>query len=103
MDSHPNQELIAELVAARGRAEIHLRSLISAQTECERHLEESNRKDPMKIVTGRSSLENAVLAAKRIIESFDRQVKEATEAAARESGQGPTTRVLVGQARATLA
>jgi hypothetical protein len=68
--------VLTEMKAARERAESVLRGLIEAQSACEKQLTQENRRDAMKLVTGRSSLENAITATRRMIESFDRQVQE---------------------------
>lgn len=83
-----NDHVLAEMTVARQRAELVLRGLIEAQTACEKQLTEENRRDAMKLVTGRSSLENAITATRRMIESFDRQVQEFMRGAAGGSAGG---------------
>ena len=73
--------------AARQRAETVLQGLIAAQSECEKQLSQENRRDAMKIVTGKSSLENAIAATKRMIESFDRQIQEISRGGAALAAQ----------------
>jgi hypothetical protein len=95
MQATPNEQVLAEMTAARARAEAVLRGLIEAQGECERQLKQENRRDAMKVVTGRSSLENAIASTRRMIESFDRQIQELMHAGSRGGA------VLSPQARAT--
>lgn len=76
MQGTTNDQVLAEVTAARQRAELVLKGLIEAQSECEKQLSQENRRDAMKIVTGKSSLENAIATTRRMIESFDRQIQE---------------------------
>jgi hypothetical protein len=76
MQATQSDVLLAEVTATRQRAEVVLKGLIEAQTECEKQLTQENRRDAMKLVTGRSSLENAITTTRRMIESFDRQIQE---------------------------
>jgi hypothetical protein len=84
MPSTTTERVLAEMTAARQHAEAVLKGLLEAQSACERQLQDENRRDAMKVVTGRSSLENAVMATRRMIESFERQIQELTRA----SGEG---------------
>jgi hypothetical protein len=76
MQATTNEQVLAEVTVARQRAESVLKGLIEAQSECEKQLTHENRRDAMKLVTGKSSLENAVSTTRRMIESFDRQIQE---------------------------
>lgn len=76
MPAPTNDEVLGEVTAARKQAEAVLRDLLAAQSECEQQLTQENRRDPMKLVTGRSSLENAIATTRRMIEAFDRQIQE---------------------------
>lgn len=81
MQATTSNQVLAEVTAARQRAEAVLSGLIEAQNECEKQLSRENRRDAMKLVTGKSSLENAVATTRRMIESFDRQIQELLRAA----------------------
>jgi hypothetical protein len=81
MQATTSNRVLAEVSAARQRAEAVLRGLIEAQNECEKQLSRENRRDAMKLVTGKSSLENAIASTRRMIESFDRQIQELLRAA----------------------
>lgn len=76
MTSTTTDRVLAEMTAARQHAEAVLKGLLDAQNACERQLQDEHRRDAMKLVTGKSSLENAVAATRRMIESFDRQIQE---------------------------
>jgi hypothetical protein len=67
-DDH-QAERAAEL---RERAQALLESLHIAQKTCDLHLQRSNRTDPMREVTGRSSFDQAIASAKRAIDVLDR-------------------------------
>lgn len=70
------RKAMADAVAARREAEALVRSLeeLRAQTDPE-------ARDLYKRVTGNSSLENAVAAAKRTVESYDRLIAELSKQA----------------------
>lgn len=80
MQATKGDDFLAEVTAARRHAEVVLKDLIDAQSECEKQLTQENRRDAMKLVTGRSSLENAIATTRRMIESFDRQIQELSRA-----------------------
>lgn len=73
------QNLLIETHAARQQAEAMLKALLQAQTECESHLANEKRRDLMRTVTGKSSLETAIENTRRMIEALDRAVDEARE------------------------
>jgi len=65
---------LEEAIAARDRAKELLRMLIEAKAECERQNEAP--RDLFKKVTGQSSLENAIAATSRTLETFERVLAE---------------------------
>lgn len=71
------QKVLIDTHNMRQQASELLRSLESAQAECEQQLAREQREDAMKTVTGRSSLEHAVANTRRMIESLDRAMDEA--------------------------
>jgi hypothetical protein len=77
MQATQRERFLAETAAAKERAESLLRGLIAAHAECESHLVRLNRKDPLKAVTGKSALDNAVAATRRMIESLERAMQDA--------------------------
>lgn len=72
-DAHPR---LAEILAARKRAELVLAELMSAQSSCEQQLAQTNKKDLVRSVTGRSSLEVAANSTRRMIDVLDRLAGE---------------------------
>lgn len=80
--SRPDAILIKTRVA-RARAESLLEGLLEAKSASEQRLAESRRNDPLKQVTGRSSLDNAIDATRRMIETLDRNMAEFRREAAR--------------------
>ena len=61
-----------ETNAAREQAEALLRSLYEAKAKSEKHLAEIGQSDAYKRVTGRSSYDNAIQSAQRMIDSLSR-------------------------------
>ncbi len=86
MQATTGDQVLVDVTAARQRAESVLKGLIEAQSECERQLSQENRRDAMKVVTGKSSLENAIATTRRMIESFDRQIQELVRTAGGTTG-----------------
>lgn len=76
MDICERQRFLIETLAAKERAEATVQGLLQAKAECEKHLEQTSRKDMLKAVTGRSALDNAIAHAQRMIASLDRAIEE---------------------------
>ncbi|VAX41855.1 hypothetical protein MNBD_PLANCTO03-448 [hydrothermal vent metagenome] len=68
--------LVSKTRAARAQAEVLLAGLREASAASEQRLAEASRTDPLKQVTGRSSLENAIEATRHMIETLDRNLAE---------------------------
>lgn len=68
--------VLAEARAAREQARSLLRSLLDAQAAQAQGL--SVPKDLYKRVTGQSSLDNAIAATRRLVETYDRMIGDAT-------------------------
>jgi len=66
---------------AKAHAEAVLRELQAASEECETQLQKQRRTDPMRLVTGKSSLDAAITTTKRMIETFERAVQDAKRSA----------------------
>lgn len=77
MDDAARQRFVTEVVAARTRAQTLLAHLQSARSACESHLAEQNRPDPIRLVTGQSSLDRAILDTQRMIDTIDRVLADA--------------------------
>jgi hypothetical protein len=71
-----SDSILCRTQGARARAESVLEGLCEAKTESERRLSESRRSDPLKQVTGRSSLDNAIDTTRRMIDTLDRNLVE---------------------------
>lgn len=81
MSNTPNQTLL-DTLAMRQHAERILDSLLRARAECDQCLQREQRSDPMRSVTGSSSLDRAIVSTRRMIDTLNRAIEEA----ARESG-----------------
>lgn len=71
------QQVLLETHAARQRAADLLKTLQAAQMECEGQLKADQRADVVKVVTGQSSIEAAIVSTRRMIETLDRALEEA--------------------------
>jgi hypothetical protein len=71
------QRFLEETLAAKERAAALLKGLLAAAAVSDEQMRQTSRKDPMKVVTGRSAMENAVASTRRMIESLNRAVEEA--------------------------
>lgn len=77
MGTVDRKRFLEETMAAKGKAAELLSGLVAAAAATEEQMRLSSRKDPMKVVTGRSAMENAVAATRRMIESLERAVEDA--------------------------
>jgi hypothetical protein len=68
--------LLKETVQVRENAEHLLRALTEAQTQSEAFLAQSGQRDHLRVVTGKSSLDNAIASTKRMIETLNRQIEQ---------------------------
>ncbi|MFZ4573051.1 MAG: hypothetical protein ACOYN0_01560 [Phycisphaerales bacterium] len=64
--------MLNDLQTARGQAEELLRSLLEAKG----NVESVGNRDLFRVVTGASSLDNAVESARRAVETYDRMLAE---------------------------
>ncbi len=69
-------EVLRDSVEARRRAEELLRGLLEAKTQTETYLSEAGRDDPVKTLTGKSAIDNAISSTRRMIETLDRAVEQ---------------------------
>ncbi|MEZ6235530.1 MAG: hypothetical protein R3B68_15195 [Phycisphaerales bacterium] len=72
------QDALTKARHERERAEGLLRDLLAAKAESERNLAQSNEKDRLKAVTGRSAYDNAIASTRRMVELLDRACAEAS-------------------------
>lgn len=71
------QLIMLETNALRDKAEALLKGLIDAKTVTERELARLNRPDVMRLVTGRSSIEDGIASTRRMIETLNRSLAQA--------------------------
>ncbi len=73
--SHPNGLLNdTEPDSVRDQADALLDKLIAERVRSERRLAEAGRADPLKLVTGRSAIDNAIAATREMIRDVDELV-----------------------------
>ena len=68
--------LLKETVQVRENAEALLRALTESQAQSEAFLVQSGQRDHLRVVTGKSSLDNAIASTKRMIETLTRQIEQ---------------------------
>lgn len=66
------EQLVIESDETRSRARALLDDLLQAKQEEERTRSQSNKSDPMSVVTGRSSLDNAIERTQRMLTLLER-------------------------------
>lgn len=71
------QQIVLETNALRDKAEALLKGLIDAKSVTERELARLNRNDPIRLVTGRSSIEDGIESTRRMIEQLNRSLAQA--------------------------
>ena len=76
MITSERHRMLLETVTARDEAKTFLRALEEAKTCSERHLAEIGQPDHLKVVTGRSAMDNAIASTRRLIETYDRVLAE---------------------------
>ncbi len=79
MNNSSPEIIIAQAVRMREEARATLDQLIRARTEIDTR---ATGADPMRIVTGRSSLDTAVDSARRMLERVERSIDAASERSA---------------------
>jgi hypothetical protein len=104
MGTVDRHRFLAETQAAKHKAAELLKGLLAAAAVSDEQMRQASRKDPMKVVTGRSAMENAVAATRRMIESLDRAVEEARKDLGDDDMAvlDEVEPVVVSRARATL-
>lgn len=89
------QRLVVETRAAKDRAEAILQRLLEAKAQTEQELSSLRRTDAFKAVTGRSAIDNAIAATRRMIDSLTHAIDQAQMA--------PVESVELGRSRSALA
>lgn len=69
-------KVLKETVQIRENAEGLLRALLDAQAQSEAFLAQSGQRDHLRVVTGKSSLDNAIASTRRMIETLNRQIEQ---------------------------
>lgn len=77
MTATEQQRFVVKTVAARDRAEALLSGLIDAKQVTERELSRLRREDPMRLVKGRSAIDDAIASTRRMIDTLERSLREA--------------------------
>jgi len=80
----PQQSLVIETDETRDRAQALLDELLKTKVESESDQGQAQRSDPMAVVTGRSSLDNAIERTRRMVALLD-QASEALRSGLTES------------------
>lgn len=70
------QRILRETTLVREKAQALLQGLIEAKSSSEKHLDEIRQLDPLKRLTGQSSMDNAISSTRRMIESLDRALEQ---------------------------
>lgn len=70
------QRILRETTQVREKAQVLLRGLIEARSASERHLSEIRQLDPLKRLTGHSSMDNAIVSTRKMIDSLDRALDQ---------------------------
>lgn len=69
-------DILKESLDARRRAEDLLSGLLNAKSQTEQYLTDAGREDPVKKLTGRSAIDNAIASTRRMIETLDRAMEQ---------------------------
>ncbi len=72
LTANRQEQLVIESDETRGRAQALLDDLIKAKQDAETGLAQSQQSDPMSVVTGRSSLDNAIERTRRMLTLLER-------------------------------
>ncbi len=71
------QRILLETNALRDKAEALLKGLLEAKRVTERELAKFNRPDAMRMVTGRTSIDDGIASTRRMIETLNRSLAQA--------------------------
>ncbi len=70
------QRILRETTQVREKAQALLKGLMEAKSASEQHLSEIRQLDPLKRLTGHSSMDNAISSTQRMIDSLDRALDQ---------------------------
>lgn len=82
------QRILQDAAGVRDKAQALLRGLVEARATSERHLGANASSDPLKKVTGKSSMENAIASTKRLVDSLDRTLEQLKKELSDEDAAG---------------
>lgn len=68
------QRILLETTQARDKAAALLSELQRAKASSERHMNDAKATDPLRLVTGKSALDNAIASAQRMVDTLNRQL-----------------------------
>ncbi|MBK7404251.1 MAG: hypothetical protein IPJ41_06355 [Phycisphaerales bacterium] len=88
--------IFSRTAVARRQAESLLHGLIEAKAVSERRLAELRQTDPLKQVTGASSIDNAIQSTRRMIETIDRSMRRVRDRLGVEDAELAEQLALVG-------
>ena len=77
MPPETQSQVLIETTATREKAEALLKALLDYKSASEKNLADLRQADAFKVVTGRSSLDNAIASTQRMIEALDRVIDQA--------------------------
>jgi hypothetical protein len=69
------QRILMETTAVSDKAESLLRGLQEAKARSDKFLADSKQVDQLRLVTGRSSMDNAIVSAQRMVETLNRALE----------------------------
>jgi hypothetical protein len=84
-----DRQCIVETLALREQAAGLLRRLLESREQSERRMAELGRRDPLKSLTGRSALDEAVANTRAMLASMDELLHEMEEELEREGAPHP--------------
>lgn len=85
-DGNPASMTIAQAMQLRKQASQLLERLLANRQQSEQRLAETNKRDPLKCVTGRTSYDNAIASAREMILQMDLLIERMQAGAAADHG-----------------
>lgn len=76
MVTNRSTQTLVQAENLRDQADRLLSDLLTARLGCEERLAESGRRDPIKFVTGRTALDNAILETRAMLSQMDQLLDE---------------------------
>jgi hypothetical protein len=101
-ETEPNRLTLVEARKLRQQAGELLNRLIADRDACERRAADTGKRDPMKFITGRTALENAITTARDLIGQMDSLLSNLQGEAAELSPPKPMRHSVKTPSRATI-